>query len=81
MTITNPLLLQNPIEKVDQIVPDYVEPAISQIICENRETIESLVKSKQITWDNFMLPLEKLENRLGKSWSPISHLNSVCNSE
>ena len=81
MTITNPLLLQNPIEKVDQIVPDYVEPAISQIIKENKESIESLLKEKEITWDNFMLPLEKLENRLGKSWSPISHLNSVCNTE
>ena len=81
MTITNPLLLQNPIEKVDQIVPDYVEPAISQIIKENKACIESLLKEKEITWDNFMLPLENLENRLGKSWSPISHLNSVCNTE
>ena len=44
MTITNPLLLQNPIEKIDQIEPDQVEPAISQVIQENNEAIESLVE-------------------------------------
>ena len=89
MTITNPLLLQNPIEKVDQIAPEHVEPAISQIIKENQAEIELLVKNidqvnseqTNISWQSFMLPLEKLEDRLSKAWSPVSHLNSVCNSD
>ena len=89
MTITNPLLLQNPIEKVDEIKPEYVEPAISRVIQENQAEIESLVKNidqssseqTKISWQNFMLPLEKLEDRMGKVWSPVSHLNSVCNSD
>lgn len=86
MTITNPLLLQNPIEKIDQIEPEQVEPAISKVIEENNALIESLVKlaaDKQNTtsWQDFMLPLEKLEDRIGKVWSPVSHLNSVCNSD
>jgi len=86
MTITNPLLLQNPIESIDQISPDHVEPAISQIIKENQSVIDAVVlKAEQspdkITWQNFMLPLEILEDRLAKAWSPVSHLNSVCNSK
>ncbi len=86
MTITNPLLLQNPIEKIDQIQPDQVEPAISQVIQENNAAIKSLVelagdRQKNINWQNFMLPLEKLEDRISKAWSPVSHLNSVCNSD
>lgn len=86
MTITNPLLLQNPIESVDQILPDHVEPAISEIIKENKLVIDAVVaKTTQspddVTWQNFMLPLEILEDRLGKAWSPVSHLNSVCNSK
>ncbi len=86
MTITNPLLLQNPIESIDKISPDHVEPAISQIIKENQSVIDAVVlKAEQspenITWQNFMLPLEILEDRLAKAWSPVSHLNSVCNSK
>jgi len=89
MTITNPLLLQNPIEKVNQIKPEHVEPAISQIIEENKGEIESLMETldqsaanpSSISWQNFMLPLEKLEDRISKAWSPVSHLNSVCNSD
>ncbi len=86
MTITNPLLLQNPIEMVDQILPEHVEPAISQIIEENKSVIRAIVEQaekspEQISWQNFMLPLEILEDRLAKAWSPVSHLNSVCNSK
>lgn len=86
MTITNPLLLQNPIEKIDQIKPEQVEPAISQVIEENNSAIENLVakavdKQNNISWQDFMLPLDKLEDRIGKVWSPVSHLNSVCNSD
>jgi len=86
MTITNPLLLQNPIEKVDLIKPEHVQTAISKIIEENLTQIESLLeavnsRASTISWQNFMLPLERLEDRLGKAWSPVSHLNSVCNSE
>ncbi len=81
MTITNPLLLQNPIEKVDNIAPDYVVPAISTILKDNRESIERLVAQETFTWENFMQEMEALDNRLSRAWSPISHLNSVCNSE
>jgi oligopeptidase A len=86
MTITNPLLLQNPIESVDQISPEQVEPAISQIIDENKSVIEAIVAKAESSpdstnWNNFMLPMELLEDRLAKAWSPVSHLNSVCNTK
>jgi len=85
MTITNPLLLKNPIEQVDQIKADQVEPAILQIIEQNQTQIEQLIEQAKddssLNWQNFMLPLEKLDDVLGKAWSPVSHLNSVCNSD
>ncbi len=85
MTITNPLLLQNPIEFIDKIKPAHVEEAITQVLEENKAIVDSLVnKANQspdtISWQNFMYPLDLLEDRLGKVWSPVSHLNSVCNS-
>jgi len=84
MTITNPLLLQNPIGKINSIEPQHVVPAISLVIQENNEQIERLVSQcndSDISWQSFMLPLEILEDRMGKVWSPVSHLNSVCNSD
>lgn len=86
MTITNPLLLQNPIESVDTVSAEHVEPAVKQIIAENQAIIDSLLHQKAqgdkpTNWQNLMLPLEILEDRLGKVWSPVSHLNSVCNNE
>ncbi len=81
MTMTNPLLLQNPIEKIDQIDPNHVVPAIEAIISENKKAIKELITQKNITWQNLMLPLEVLENQLSKAWSPVSHLNSVCNND
>ena len=53
MTITNPLLLQNPIEKIDSIEPQHVVPAISQVIQENNQQIEHLINQSNessITW-------------------------------
>jgi len=81
MTQTNPLLLQEPIEKIDCIEPDYVVPAISSIIEDNLKVISDLQQQEAPTWESLMWPLEAIDNRLHKAWSPVSHLNSVCNSE
>ena len=32
-------------------------------------------------WKSFAQPLEDLEDRLGKIWSPVSHLNAVADTE
>lgn len=32
------------------------------------------------TWENLCQPLAEMDDRLGKIWSPVSHLNSVKNS-
>ena len=33
------------------------------------------------TWDNLLKPLQDMDDRLSRAWSPVSHLNSVKNSE
>ncbi|MGL5198812.1 MAG: oligopeptidase A, partial [Aeromonas veronii] len=33
------------------------------------------------TWDSLIAPLEEVNDRLSRIWSPVSHLNSVLNSE
>lgn len=59
-----------------------IEASNEQLLTENRAEIERLLAANAIySWDNLLGPLEELEDRLHKMWSPISHLHSVLDSE
>jgi len=80
--MSNPLLEQNGLPAFSQIRPEHVEPAIDQILAENRRRIAELLDAvREPTWYNFVEPIEEWEDRLGRVWSPVAHLNSVMNSE
>ncbi len=80
--MANPLLEQHLLPPFSTITPDHVEPAITQIIERNKERIDALVASNDhYTWENLLQPIEELEDELSNAWSPVSHLNSVCNSD
>ncbi|NOX93420.1 MAG: oligopeptidase A, partial [Gammaproteobacteria bacterium] len=79
--MTNPLLHLTDLPPFSAIKPEHVEPAIDQILANNRATIKTLLAdSPTPDWDTLMLPLENLEDRLARAWSPVSHMNSVLNS-
>lgn len=64
------------------IDPECIESSHEQLLAENRAEIERLLAaSARYSWDNLIGPLEELEDRLHKMWSPISHLHSVLDSE
>ncbi|MCK4587619.1 MAG: oligopeptidase A [Gammaproteobacteria bacterium] len=80
--MTNPLLNLVDLPPFSAIKPEHVEPAIDQILTDNRAAIADLLKSpEQKTWDNLVVPMEDLEDRLTRAWSPVSHMNSVLNSD
>lgn len=59
----------------------YVDRLAAQL-SENLQKIEELLaKNIVYTWDNLMRPLEDMEDRLEKFWSPMSHLHAVVNSK
>ena len=59
-----------------------IEPTINKIIEENREKTVFLLKTeKSAEWNHLISELESLDNLLSRVWSPISHLNSVMNSD
>jgi oligopeptidase A len=59
-----------------------VEPAIDRILADNRAQLEQLLsRGNGYTWENLMEPLDALEDRLSRAWSPVGHMNSVINSE
>lgn len=80
--ILKPLNRLNGLPDFNEIKPEHVEPALDYILEANRKQIDRLLRQKvQPTWENFMVPLEDMSDWLDRVWSPISHLNSVKDSD
>jgi len=80
----NPLLDIVSLPRFSEITADSIEPAIDQVLKENRQKIKSLLKHQDqtsLSWETLIHPLEEMDNRLSRVWSPVSHMNSVVNSE
>ncbi|RLJ17948.1 oligopeptidase A [bacterium endosymbiont of Escarpia laminata] len=80
--MNNPLLEMDGLPAFSRIKPDHVEPALDHLLSHNREQIKALLKGEQrFTWNNLVEPMERLDDRLSRAWSPVSHMNSVVNNE
>ncbi len=78
--MSNPLLDAKDLPAFDRIAPEHIEPAIDRILDENRAAIaERLEQGAPFSWQNFVAPMEALEDRIDRAWSPVSHLNAVVN--
>ena len=82
MSIENPLLAMTGLPPFQHIKAEHVEPALKAVIESNRKQIQTLLKENEhYTWDNLIQPLEDMDDRLSRMWSPVSHMNSVVNSD
>ncbi|VAW87523.1 Oligopeptidase A [hydrothermal vent metagenome] len=80
--MNNPLLDLSGLPRFSLIKPDHVEPAIDQVLADCRAQVETLLAANtDYTWDNLIQPLEDIDERLSRVWSPVSHMNSVVNSD
>ncbi|OQX30532.1 MAG: oligopeptidase A [Candidatus Sedimenticola endophacoides] len=78
----NPLLNPEGLPAFSQILPEHVEPAIDRLLAESRTLTERLLDQEQpFTWDNLIEPLDLMDDRISRAWSPVSHMNSVVNSD
>jgi oligopeptidase A len=65
----------------DSIRAGDVETTIRGLLERNRGEVAALESQPHPTFANTVLPLEQLSHRLSRTWSPISHLNGVLNSD
>ncbi|MEW7976492.1 MAG: oligopeptidase A [Candidatus Sedimenticola endophacoides] len=78
----NPLLNPEGLPAFSQILPEHVEPAIDRLLAESRTLTKRLLDQEQpFTWDNLIEPLDLMDDRISRAWSPVSHMNSVVNSD
>ncbi|WDL82597.1 oligopeptidase A [Aeromonas bestiarum] len=80
--MNNPLLTMDSLPPFSQIQPDQVQAAVTQAIADCKQKISDVLAQRDPhTWDSLIAPLEEVNDRLARVWSPVSHLNSVLNSE
>ena len=78
----NPLLEEFTLPPFSRIKPEHVVPAVDTLLQQNRDEIRQLLQSvDKPDWKNFVEPIERLDDRLNRAWSPVSHMNSVVNSD
>ncbi|HSI43179.1 MAG TPA: M3 family metallopeptidase [Methylotenera sp.] len=77
----NPLLHFSGLPKFSEVKAEHVSPAIDHLLKNARATVEALVAdSSPVTWANFAAKLEDMEEKMGRAWSQVGHMNAVVNS-
>ena len=83
--MNNPLLEEHRLPPFTAIRTEHIQPAIEQRIDQVWHCLQQhLAKIEQgltPSWDNLVAPFEEASDLLDQSWSPISHLNGVQNSD
>ncbi|WP_301100294.1 M3 family metallopeptidase [Propionivibrio sp.] len=75
---TNALLDFSGLPRFDAITPEDVQPAIKQLLAENRALVERLTTDKTApSWNGFAAPLADGIEQLSRAWGIVGHLHSV----
>src|SRR3977135_3805763 len=77
----NPLLGQQPLPQFLQIRPEHAEPAGRDVLTHNRRRFERAPALPHPSSAPLIEPLQELQHRVSRTWSPVSHLNAVLNSD
>lgn len=80
--MTNPLLASHTLPPFSAITAEQVTPAISELIAQGRAQLAQLLADlPSPSWNTLVAPLEEQGDKLDQAWAPVSHLNSVANSD
>ena len=76
-TSSNPLLDFSSLPRFDAFKPELVAPAIDQLIASASAVVSALeAPSTNVTWENFVIPLEDATEKLGRAWGIANHRNN-----
>ena len=76
----NPLLDYTGLPRFQDFKPELVAPAVDTLLAECRATVSRLTQAQTpVTWEQFVQPLIDANERLGRTWGQIAHLNAVVN--
>ena len=74
----NPLLDFSDLPHFDIFLPQHVSPAIETLLSKARAVVDVLeAPAENVSWENFVVPLENATEQLSRAWGIVSHLNAV----
>jgi len=79
--MTQPTQLDSSLPAFTGIHPADIEPQLRRLLDEHRSALNALLDSSASGWNELVVPLEEMQHRLGRFWSPVGHLNAVMNNE
>ena len=76
--MSNPLLNFDGLPRFDEIRPEHVTPAIETLLNRCKTVVAGLeAPMTDITWDNFVTPLDDCTEQLSRAWGIVGHLSAV----
>ncbi|WP_417550614.1 oligopeptidase A [Methylophaga sp.] len=80
--MSNPLLENHRLPPFSAIKAEHVVPAIDHALSTARNKIDTILSTlTEPTWETLVQPMEDMDALIDTVWSPVSHMNSVVNSE
>ena len=79
--MTNPLTDLSSLPQFSAIKPEHIQPAIEKAIQACKTKITETLSQGNYNWDDLVAPIEEIDNELSRTWSPISHMNSVVSND
>jgi len=76
----NPLLIGHGLPPFNDIRPEHVVPAMTQLLGELHTTLTHIEETLEPTWSGLVEPLQRLSDRLSWTWGIVNHLMGVKNS-
>ena len=77
----NPLVENYDLPQFSKIAAEHIKPAVDYTLSEARKKLSQVENSEEISWQSLIEPLSEIGQMVDKVWSPVSHLNSVRNSQ
>ncbi len=83
--MNNPLLEEHHLPPFNAIDIKHIKPAIEarieQVWSVLNTQLAAIDQGEKASWENIVAPFEEASDLLSQSWSPVSHLNGVQNSD
>ncbi len=74
----NPLLDFSGLPRFDEIRPEHITPAITQLLERCRQVVAELEKPMaEVSWEGFVTPLDDCTEQLNRAWGIVGHLCAV----
>jgi len=78
--VVNPLLEPYQLPSYSKILPEFVEPAIDALLSDARTQIANISANiTQPIWENTQAVVDEISHKINAAFTPVSHLNAVCN--